>query len=67
MMADYFLTVMQNLTHKKALRGRGKPVFMCPREAAKLTFNVHDLMQLPVEKFARAVDKITTGERLFTV
>ena len=54
------------LTHKKSRGGKGS-MFVCPREATRSTFNSSDLMQMPVEKFAVAVDMITNGERLFTI
>jgi hypothetical protein len=33
----------------------------------KSTFNTHDIMHSPVEKTIRMIDKILSGERLFTM
>jgi hypothetical protein len=33
----------------------------------KSTFNTHDIMHSPVEKTLKMIDKILTGERLFTM
>lgn len=33
----------------------------------KSTFNTHDIMHSPVEKTVRMLDKILSGERLFTM
>lgn len=33
----------------------------------KSTFNTHDIMHSPVEKTLKMLDKILTGERLFTM
>ena len=33
----------------------------------KSTFNTHDIMHSPVEKTLKILDKILTGERLFTM
>jgi hypothetical protein len=56
-----------NLTHKKKARGRGKSSFTAPREVVRTTFNTGDLMHAPVEKTLKMLEKIITGERLFTM
>ena len=57
-----------NLTHKKKARGgRGKANFSCPREVVRMTFNTSDLMHSPVEKTLRMLEKIVSGERMFTM
>jgi hypothetical protein len=58
---------LYNLTHKKKRGGRGKANFVCPREATRMTFNTCDLMSAPVEKTIRMLEKIISGERLFTM
>ena len=58
---------LYNLTHKKKRGGRGKANFVCPREAARMTFNTSDLMNSPAEKTAKMIEKIISGERLFTM
>jgi hypothetical protein len=57
-----------NLTHKKKARGgRGKANFVCPREVVRTTFNTTDIMHAPVEKTLKILEKIISGERLFTM
>jgi len=57
-----------NLTHKKKARGgRGKANFDCPREVVRSTFNTSDIMHAPVEKTLKILEKIISGERLFTM
>nr|MBN2277490.1 hypothetical protein [candidate division Zixibacteria bacterium] len=57
-----------NLTHKKKARGgRGKANFDCPREVVRATFNTSDIMHAPVEKTLKILEKIISGERLFTM
>ena len=57
-----------NLTHKKKARGgRGKANFVCPREVVRATFNTSDIMHAPVEKTLKILEKIISGERLFTM
>ncbi|MBD3331280.1 hypothetical protein GF356_00400 [candidate division GN15 bacterium] len=56
-----------NLTHKKKARGRGKSSFTAPREVVRTTFNTGDLMHAPVEKTLKMLEKIISGERLFTM
>ena len=57
-----------NLTHKKKARGgRGKAGFMAPREVIRSTFNTADIMHAPVEKTLKILEKIISGERLFTM
>jgi len=57
-----------NLTHKKKARGgRGKASFVCPREVVRNTFNTNDLMHSPAEKTIKMLEKIISGERLFTM
>jgi hypothetical protein len=58
---------LYNLTHKKKRGGRGKANFTCPREAARHTFNTCDIMSAPVEKTLKMLEKIISGERLFTM
>ena len=58
---------LYNLTHKKKRGGRGKANFLCPRDAARMTFNTCDLMNSPVEKTLKMLEKIISGERLFTM
>jgi hypothetical protein len=58
---------LYNLTHKKKRGGRGKANFICPREATRMTFNTCDLMNAPVEKTIKMLEKIIAGERLFTM
>lgn len=58
---------LYNLTHKKKRGGRGKANFDCPREAVRSTFNTGDLMNSPVEKTLKMLEKIISGERLFTM
>jgi len=58
---------LYNLTHKKKRGGRGKSNFLCPREATRSTFNTCDLMNSPVEKTLKMLEKIISGERLFTM
>ena len=58
---------LYNLTHKKKRGGRGKANFVCPREATRSTFNTCDLMNAPVEKTIKMLEKIISGERLFTM
>jgi hypothetical protein len=59
---------LYNLTHKKKARGgRGRANFMAPREATRMTFNTCDLMNSPVEKTLKMLEKIISGERLFTM
>lgn len=58
---------LYNLTHKKKRGGRGKANFMCPREATQMTFNTCDLMNSPVEKTLKMLEKIISGDRLFTM
>ena len=58
---------LYNLTHKKKRGGRGKANFTCPREATRMTFNTCDLMNSPVEKTIKMLEKIISGERLFTM
>lgn len=58
---------LYNLTHKKKRGGRGKANFDCPREATRMTFNTCDLMNSPVEKTIKMLEKIISGERLFTM
>ncbi len=38
-----------------------------PRELIRTTFNTYDLMQSPVEKTIRMLEKIINGERFFTM
>jgi hypothetical protein len=57
-----------NLSHKKKVRGgRGKANFVCPREVVRGTFNTTDIMHSPVEKTLKILEKIISGERLFTM
>lgn len=57
-----------NLSHKKKVRGgRGKANFVCPREVVRGTFNTTDIMHAPVEKTLKILEKIISGERLFTM
>jgi len=57
-----------NLSHKKKVRGgRGKANFVCPREVIRGTFNTADIMHAPVEKTLKILEKIISGERLFTM
>ncbi len=57
-----------NLSHKKKVRGgRGKANFVCPREVVRGTFNTADIMHAPVEKTLKILEKIISGERLFTM
>jgi hypothetical protein len=57
-----------NLTHKKKAKGgRGKANFVCPREVVRATFNTSDIMHAPVEKTLKILEKIISGERLFTM
>ncbi|MDD4052098.1 MAG: hypothetical protein PHR28_09400 [candidate division Zixibacteria bacterium] len=58
---------LYNLTHKKKRGGRGKANFICPREAARMTYNTCDLMNSPVEKTLKMLEKIINGDRLFTM
>ncbi len=58
---------LYNLTHKKKRGGRGKANFVCPRDAARMTFNPCDIMNSPVEKTLKMIEKIISGERLFTM
>jgi hypothetical protein len=58
---------LYNLTHKKKRGGRGKANFTCPREATRMTFNTVDLMNSPVEKTIKMLEKIIAGDRLFTM
>jgi hypothetical protein len=59
---------LYNLTHKKKARGgRGKANFVCPREVVRTTFNTSDIMHSPVEKTLKILEKIISGERLFTM
>lgn len=58
---------LYNLTHKKKRGGRGKANFICPREAARMTYNTCDLMNSPVEKTLKMLEKIIAGDRLFTM
>jgi len=58
---------LYNLTHKKKRGGRGKANFICPREAARMTYHTTDLMNSPVEKTLRMLEKILDRERLFTM
>ncbi|MCK5125078.1 MAG: hypothetical protein KAR42_02375 [candidate division Zixibacteria bacterium] len=58
---------LYNLTHKKKRGGRGKANFDCPRDATRMTFNTCDLMEAPVEKTVKMLEKIISGERLFTM
>lgn len=58
---------LYNLTHKKKRGGRGKANFICPRDAARMTFNPCDIMNSPVEKTLKMIEKIISGERLFTM
>ncbi|MEK6945304.1 MAG: hypothetical protein AABW63_00755 [Nanoarchaeota archaeon] len=56
-----------NLTHKKKLRGgRGKGK-NAEREVVRSTFNTADIMHSPVEKTLKMLEKIISGERLFTM
>jgi hypothetical protein len=62
---------LYNLTHKKKKGGRGKANFVCPREAARMTYNTLDIMHTPAQKLANdhktgVLDKICSGDRLFT-
>ena len=57
-----------NLTHKKKARGgRGKASFTAPREVVRTTFNTSDIMHSPAEKAIRILEKIISGERIFTM
>ena len=57
-----------NLTHKKKARvGRGKTGSMASREVVRSTFNTADIMHSPVEKTLKMLEKIISGERLFTM
>ena len=58
---------LYNLTHKKKRGGRGKANFVCPRDAARMTFNPCDIMNSPVEKTLKMIEKIISVERLFTL
>jgi hypothetical protein len=58
---------LYNLTHKKKRGGRGKANFVCPRDAARMTYNTCDLMNSPVEKTLKMLEKIIDGDRLFTM
>ena len=57
-----------NLSHKYKVRGvLGKANFICPREVVRGTFNTADIMHAPVEKTLKILEKIISGERLFTM
>lgn len=57
-----------NLTHKKKARvGRGKSNMIASREVVRSTFNTTDIMHSPVEKTLKMLEKIISGERLFTM
>lgn len=43
------------------------PEGLPPKYLKKSTFNTHDIMHSPVEKTLKMLDKILTGERLFTM
>jgi len=43
------------------------PEGLPPKYFLKSTFNTHDIMHSPVEKTLKMLDKILTGERLFTM
>lgn len=58
---------LYNLTHKKKRGGKGKANFKAPREAAKLTFSLHDIQGAAPEKVSRMVNQITSGERMYTI
>jgi len=56
-----------NLKHKKKAKGgRGKSSFTCQREVVRTTFNAADIMHAPPEKAIKILEKIFSGERLFT-
>lgn len=57
-----------NLTHKKKARAsRGKAGYSSNREVVRSTFNTADIMHAPVEKTIKMLEKIISGERLFTM
>lgn len=57
-----------NLTHKKKLRARtAQTTPDSPREVVKTTFDTTDIMNSPVEKTIKILEKIIKGERFFTM
>lgn len=58
---------LYNLKYKKKSGGRGKANFQCPREAVRMTLSQSDLVNLHGDKFIKAINRITAGERLFTM
>lgn len=59
-----------NLLHKKKQRlpgAKGKNALEFRRERAKTTYNTHDIMHAPAEKTLKILQKIISGEKMFTM
>ncbi|MCK4856469.1 MAG: hypothetical protein KAT58_00710 [candidate division Zixibacteria bacterium] len=59
-----------NLLHKKKQRlpgAKGRNALDFVREPAKMTYNTHDIMHAPAEKTLKILQKIISGEKMFTM
>ncbi len=52
---------------KKAVQSKHKGQVVYLKEPRKSTVNTHDLMHAPVEKTIKMLEKIISGEQLFTM
>jgi len=53
--------------NRRSGQGRRKPVYFCPREAVQSMYTQSDLINAPVEKAVRMLEKILSGERGITM
>jgi len=59
-----------NLLHKKKQRlpgAKGKNALEYEREPVKTTYNMHDIMHAPAEKTLKILQRIISGEKMFTM
>ena len=52
---------------RKTQQPKEKSPVVFPKLSYKGTFNTHDIMHAPVEKTIKMLEKIISGERLFTM
>jgi len=59
-----------NLLHKKQQRvpgAKGRKAMEFRRDSVKVTYNTHDIMHSPAEKTLKMLQKIISGEKMFTI
>ncbi|MBK7092074.1 MAG: hypothetical protein IPH59_10205 [bacterium] len=59
-----------NLLHKKKQRvpgAKGRNAMEFRRDSVKVTYNTHDIMHSPAEKTLKMLQKIISGEKMFTM